>query len=76
VNSPIDHKTLNASARTSNQHRLILGKFGRLPKLSLQAMDGYGLSDEDIGQYFKVTPSSIRRLKRALDVTSGIAASH
>jgi hypothetical protein len=71
-----DRGSFENPAMNANEHRLILEKLGRLPKLSLQAMDGYGLSDEDIGQYFQVSPSSIRRLRRALDVTSGIAANY
>lgn len=46
---PNDRSALKASATTSNQHQLLLDKFGYMPKLSLEAMDGYGLSDEEIG---------------------------
>ncbi len=63
------------SARTWD-HPLITSKLGQLPDLALQAMDGYGLNDREIGHYFDVSPSSIRRLRRALGgptVATGIA---
>ncbi len=68
---PDDRKALKISAKTYSQHQLLLDKLGYLPKLSLEAMDGYGLSDEEIGHYFHITPSSIRRLRRALGGTHG-----
>ncbi len=53
------------SPQVRGQHKLILDKLGRLPDLSLRAMQDYGLSDQEIGRYFEVTPSSVRRLRRA-----------
>lgn len=53
-----------------DQHRLIEGKLGPSPEAALRAMVGYGLNEREIGRYFGVTPSSIRRLKRSLNVAS------
>lgn len=47
-------------------HPLIERKLGRIPDRALRAMDDYGLDDCEIGRYFDVTPSSVRRLRRAL----------
>lgn len=50
----------------SGKRALIVSKLGRVPDLALRALDDYGLTDQDIGRYFAVTPSSVRRLRRAL----------
>jgi chemotaxis regulatin CheY-phosphate phosphatase CheZ len=69
-----DRGAFQLSAKTSSQHRLILEKLGRLPKMSLEAMKDYGLSDEEIGHYFHVTPSSVRRLRRVFERTPAVTA--
>jgi len=56
-----------------DEHRLIVGKLGPAPGASLRAMVGYGLSEKEIGRYFGVTPSSVRRLKRTLDIDEMVA---
>lgn len=48
------------------KNRLIRRKLGGLPDKSLDAMTDYGLNDQEIGRYFRVTTSSVRRLRRAL----------
>jgi hypothetical protein len=48
------------------KNRLIRRKLGRLPDKSLDAMTDYGLNDHEIGRYFRMTTSSVRRLRRAL----------
>ena len=55
-------------ATTRRQHRLIFEKLGPVPDLALQAMEGYGLNDNEIGRYFRVTPATVGRLRRVLDV--------
>jgi hypothetical protein len=72
---PDNRKTLKIPEKTYRQHQLLLDKLGYLPKLSLEAMDGYGLNDEEIGHYFQVTPSSIRRLRRAFSDSGGLEIS-
>ncbi|SIO05031.1 hypothetical protein SAMN05444722_0238 [Rhodovulum sp. ES.010] len=65
-----DH-TSRAMCRTaSGARKLIRGKLGPAPGATLQAMSGYGLSESDLARYFGVTPSSIRRLKRSLNVSA------
>ncbi|MGC9418462.1 MAG: hypothetical protein ACP5EN_05750 [Rhodovulum sp.] len=54
-------------------HRLIRGKLGPVPDASLRAMAGYGLSDHEMARYFGVTPSSLRRLKRSLNIGGVLA---
>lgn len=56
------------SEKVRTQHRLILDKLGPMPQASLSAMSGYGLSEQEIGHYFGITPCSITRLKRALHI--------
>ncbi|HDR29805.1 hypothetical protein [Rhodovulum sp.] len=51
-----------------DDHALILGKLGPMPDATLRAMTGYGLSDQEMARYFGMTPSSLRRLKRSLNV--------
>ena len=58
--------TRPAGSEGSKERVLIVSKLGRVPDLALQALDDYGLTDQDIGRYFSVTPSSVRRLRRAL----------
>ncbi|TCO73034.1 antitoxin Xre-like helix-turn-helix domain-containing protein [Rhodovulum euryhalinum] len=53
-----------------DDHELILGKLGPMPDAALRAMAGYGLSDQEMARYFGVTPSSLRRLKRSLNVSA------
>ncbi|GAA0285013.1 antitoxin Xre-like helix-turn-helix domain-containing protein [Rhodovulum strictum] len=53
-----------------DDHELILGKLGPVPGEALRAMSGYGLSDQEMARYFGVTPSSLRRLKRSLNVSA------
>ena len=55
------------------QHRLIRQKLGPTPAASLEALYGYGLSDREVGRYYGITPSSIRRLSRTLDVDRAAA---
>ncbi|TCP42439.1 antitoxin Xre-like helix-turn-helix domain-containing protein [Rhodovulum marinum] len=54
-------------------HRLIRGKLGPVPDAALRAMAGYGLSDHEMARYFGVTPSSLRRIKRSLNITGALA---
>ena len=56
-----------------NRHGLITGKLGPAPGESLRAMMAYGLTESEIGRYFGVTPSTIRRLKRTFDKPSTVA---
>lgn len=51
-------------------HKLIRGKLGPMPDAALRAMVGYGLNEREIGRYFGVTPSSVRRLTRSLKVVA------
>ncbi len=51
----------------------VFGKLGPMPAASLRAMVGYGLNEAEIGRYFGVTPSSVRRLKRSLGVCDSAA---
>lgn len=44
----------------------VRAKLGPMPGASLQAMDDYGLNDIEIGHYYGLTPSTVRRLRRAL----------
>jgi len=46
------------------QAGLVRKRLGRFPCLSLRTMIDCGLSDQEIGQYFQVTPASVRRLRR------------
>jgi hypothetical protein len=46
------------------KNRLIRKKLGRVPDKSLDAMTDYGLDDHEIGRYFRVSTSSVRRLRR------------
>ena len=62
----IKSSAISENART--QHRLILEKLGPMPQASLAAMAGYGLSEQEIGHYFGITPCSITRLKRVLHI--------
>ena len=48
--------------------KMIRRKLGPAPVESLEALYGYGLSDREVGRYFGITPSSVRRLNRTLDI--------
>ncbi len=72
MNSNGNQSVSNLSKSTSVQHRLILKKLGHLPKRSLEAMGDNGLSDDDIGRYFQITPALVRRLRRAFERRTGI----
>lgn len=65
----------NTARRLAMRPRVhpVFGKLGPMPAASLRAMVGYGLNEAEIGRYFGVTPSSVRRLKRSLGVCDAAA---
>lgn len=66
---PIRDRRSRAPCRAClDDHDLIRAKLGPMPDAALRAMAGYGLSEQEVARYFGVTPSSLRRLKRSLNV--------
>ncbi|WP_343079692.1 hypothetical protein [Ostreiculturibacter nitratireducens] len=53
-------------SRLPRPHHGLRAKLGPMPGASLRAMDAYGLSDREIAHYYGLTPSTVRRLRRAL----------
>lgn len=62
----VNHEFLSHENGNAMRQELIMSKLGPMPDASLRAMTEYGLSDQEIGTYFGLTPSTIRRLRRTL----------
>lgn len=61
-----DREATEEIFRKVRLHHFIRRKLGPLPRLSLCAMIDYGLDDQELGHYFHVTASSVRRLRTVL----------
>lgn len=55
-----------AATQRLRRPRSIYRILGPMPVAALEAMQGYGLDDGEIGRYYGVTPATVRRLRRVL----------
>lgn len=64
--SGLHRRGAHAVAILHDRPKGLMDKFGPMPGEALVAMRGYGLDDDDIGRYYGVSASSVRRLRRVL----------